>query len=84
LAYQHCSKSKTAAVEGVRLANVTETSGTCSKTACVNWLMANKDLTQTEAEAAYQHCAKSKADAEAGVKLADEIESSTGPAGSSN
>ena len=64
-----------------------------SKEACVNWLMANKDMTKVQAEAAYEHCAKSKAAAQAGVELATsdktaetktESESSTSPAGSSN
>jgi hypothetical protein len=55
--------------------------------------MANKDMTQAQAEAAYQHCAKSKAAAVAGVELATtekavdtkiKTESSSSPAGSSN
>jgi hypothetical protein len=64
-----------------------------SKEACVNWLMANKDMTKDQAEAAYQHCEKSKAAAQAGVELAAsekavetkaETETASAPSGSSN
>lgn len=42
----------------------------CSKEDCISWLMANKDMTKEQAEAAYANCAATKSVAEKGVQLA--------------
>ena len=64
-AYGTCSKTKTAAIQGVQMADASS-----SKDACVEWLMANEGYTKLQAEDAYDHCAKTKATAQKAVMLA--------------